>query len=135
MEPRLRTWHGEGSLIDFVVSMNLRRRHLTSSQRAAAAAEALEQLKIEAKARQREGGKTKVPQKIGEASKHEGEATQQAAKMFGTNRTYVVEAAKLRDDDQSTFKAILKGDLTIKESSLINEYLYRSATDRARRVC
>ncbi len=133
VEPRFRTWNGKGSLIDFVVSMNLRRRHLTSSQRAAAAAEALEQLKVEAKERQREGGRDKVPQKIGEASKHEAEATQQAAKMFGTNRTYVVEAAKLRDDDQSTFKAILKGDLTIKESSLINEYLYRSATDRARR--
>ncbi len=67
VEPRFRTWNGEGSLIQFVVSLNLHRRHLTSSQRAAAAAEALEQLKVEAKERQREGGRTKLPQKIVEA--------------------------------------------------------------------
>ena len=124
VEPRFRTWNGEGSLIQFVVSMNLRRRHLTSSQRAAAAAEALEQLRVEAKERQREGGKTKVRQKIAEASEA-GKATEQAAKMFGTNRTYVAEAAKLRDDDRSAFKAIMKGDLTISESNLIKEYLYQ----------
>ena len=65
IEPALRTWNGEGSLVQFVVSLNLHRRHLTSSQRAAIAAEALEQLKAEAKERQREGGRKKVTQKIG----------------------------------------------------------------------
>ena len=122
VDPRFRTWDGEGSLIQFVVSLNLHRRHLTSSQRAAAAAEALEQLKIEAKERQREGGKTKVRQKFAEAP-DAGRATAQAAKMFGTNRTYVAEAAKLRDEDQSTFKAIVKGDFTISEMILVKEYL------------
>ncbi len=56
VEPEMRDWSGEGSLIEFVVSLNLHRRHLTSSQKAAAAAEALDQLKAEAKARQQEGG-------------------------------------------------------------------------------
>ena len=130
VEPRFRTWNGEGSLIQFVVSLNLHRRHLTSSQRAAAAAEALDQLKVEAKARQQEGGKDKVPQKIGEASKHEGEATHQAAKMFGTNRAYVAQAAKIKDEDESTFKAILKGDLTLSETNLIREYITGPARDR-----
>lgn len=32
--PKFRTWDGSGSLVAFVVSMNLKRRHLTSSQRA-----------------------------------------------------------------------------------------------------
>jgi len=32
--PQYRTWSGEGSLVSFVVSLNLHRRHLTASQRA-----------------------------------------------------------------------------------------------------
>ena len=120
-----REWNGEGSLIQFIVSLNLRRRHLTSSQRAAAAAEALDQLKAEAKERQQEGGKTKVRQRIDEAP-DAGKATEQAAKMFGTNRTYVAEAAKIKDENQSTFKAIMKGDLTLSESNLIREYIHLS---------
>jgi N6-adenosine-specific RNA methylase IME4 len=37
--PQFRTWNGRGSLVSFVVSLNLHRRHLTSSQRGAAAVE------------------------------------------------------------------------------------------------
>lgn len=38
VEPRYREWDGQGSLIAFVVSLNLKRRHLTESQRAMVAA-------------------------------------------------------------------------------------------------
>lgn len=34
VEPRYRQWNGEGSLLNFVVSLNLNRRHLDESQRA-----------------------------------------------------------------------------------------------------
>lgn len=37
-EPHFRTWSGQGSLVSFVVSMNLHRRHLNESQRAMIAA-------------------------------------------------------------------------------------------------
>jgi len=52
-KPTFRTWSGEGSLVGFVVSMNLHRRHLTSSQRAAVAVDILPMLEAEAKERKR----------------------------------------------------------------------------------
>jgi hypothetical protein len=51
-EPRFRTWDGAGSLIAFVVSLNLRRRHLTTAQRTLLGVELLPYLETEAHARQ-----------------------------------------------------------------------------------
>lgn len=47
--PRFRTWDGQGSLVSFVVSMNLHRRHLTSSQMAVVALDIQKRLKEESK--------------------------------------------------------------------------------------
>ena len=138
---RTQNWDGDAtSLVKFVVSLNLHRRHLTSSQRAAAAAEALSQLKHKAKERQREGGRHKVPQKIAEArtgkddasgleaiAAHNaelyGEVTEQAARTFGTNRAYVRAAAKLRDEEPKAFAAVKDGELTLAQMQLIDKYI------------
>lgn len=56
--PPTREWDGKGSLVTFVVALNLHRRHLTSSQRAAIAADLEPLLAAEAKERQRAHGGT-----------------------------------------------------------------------------
>ena len=48
IEPTFREWDGQGSLTAFVVSLNLERRHLTSSQRAIIALEIERRLAQEA---------------------------------------------------------------------------------------
>lgn len=81
VEPRTRRWDGIGSLVEFVISLNLRRRHLTASQRACLAAEILPLLEAEAKLRQATsgpgifGGKP-LPPILGEAVLPKLEATQ-----------------------------------------------------------
>lgn len=47
IEPMYRTWDGNGSLVSFVVSLNLHRRHLSSGQKAMIAAEILPLLEEE----------------------------------------------------------------------------------------
>ena len=66
IEPRFRTWDSEGSLVAFILSMNLHRRHLTSSQRAVIALESLPFLEKEAKERQ--GTRTDIVEIIPESS-------------------------------------------------------------------
>jgi hypothetical protein len=73
----------------WVVSLNMKRRHLTVQQRAKLAVKLLPRLQQEAKERQREGGRAK-----GSATRRQaGKATAHAAKMVGVS-TRSVERAK-----------------------------------------
>jgi hypothetical protein len=55
IEPKFRTWNGRGSALEFVLSLNLHRRHLSASQRAALAVDLLPRFEAEARERQRGG--------------------------------------------------------------------------------
>lgn len=55
IEPKTEEWDGKGSLVRFVVSRNLHRRHLNASQRAAVANDMSKMLEIEAKKRHLKG--------------------------------------------------------------------------------
>jgi len=93
-----------------------KRRHLDASQRATCAVETLPLLEEEAKQRQREHGgtapgrKRTLTQKIAEV-KGSGEARQQAASLFGTNRQYVSEANKLKEESPEVFEKVKEGKL------------------------
>jgi ParB-like chromosome segregation protein Spo0J len=56
IDAAFRNWNGQGSLVQFVVSLNINRRHLTPSQKAAVAVEMLPMLEAEAKERQKLAG-------------------------------------------------------------------------------
>jgi hypothetical protein len=124
IKPKLREWDGKGSLVAFVVSLNLHRRHLSSSQRAAVAAEMLPLLEAEAKGRQRQAGVNhgrgrprKVGQKVDEPSDgNAGRATQEAARIAGTNRQYVAEAGRIRKQAPDLFEQIKHGTLKVTQA-------------------
>ena len=119
-EPRFRTWGGEGSLVLFVISMNLHRRHLTTSQRAAIAVEMLPMLEAEAARRQRElaGTRPRLNADLAEIfpQGRDCEARKQAAEKLQTNSHYVSDAKKLKDDAPDLFEQVKVGEKTIPQA-------------------
>ena len=108
VEPEYQEWSGEGSLIAFVISKNLKRRHLTTTQLSFVSLAAEPFYAAEAKERQQAAGgdrkseiyQESVNQKIGEPipiDYHTTQAAAQVAKDFGTNRQYVADAKKLNN--------------------------------------
>lgn len=122
---RFETWNEarHGPLVSFVVSLNIRRRHLDSSQRAAVAVAALPMLEDEARERQlaslpKEGLKgfqSSVSQKIDTHSEN-GRATEQAAEIFHTNRQYVSDAKNLNRESLELFEQVKNGKLSIPQA-------------------
>lgn len=95
IDPRTQTYIGpDEHLVEFVVSLNLHRRHMTSDQRAACAVTALTH--EHQRARERQGARTDLDPNIPQKIAGSGEAAEIVAKQFGTNRTYVRDAANWR---------------------------------------
>lgn len=124
VEPAFREWSGEGgSITQFVISLNMNRRHLNSSQRAMIAFHALPLLEAEAKERQRTAGgdrkseeyQESVNQKIDEREQSK-QSLDQAAEMAGTNRQYVSDIKAISKKAPELLPKIEAGTLTIPEA-------------------
>jgi len=111
IEPQFREWSGHGSLIAFVVSLNLQRRHLTSSQKAMVAVEIEKHLAEE--------NKVGRPAKDGNNSGISGESRQHAAALVGTNSHYVTDAKRIIARMPAFREVVLNGDLSIPEALYI----------------
>ncbi len=89
VEPRYETWTGPGSEIEYILSVNMRRRHMNESQRAMVAAKLKETLGIEAMERMRAGRATDpgvdLPQ---------GRSADQAASALNVSASLVKHAPK-----------------------------------------
>lgn len=115
-------WNGKGSLLSLVVSLNLHRRHLTSSQRAAISLEVLPILETEAKERQRQSdGRGQKGSQVFDYL-NEGKAAEQAATLFDTNRQYVADAKKLRESEPELFEQVIGGMVSIPEAKRIADH-------------
>jgi N6-adenosine-specific RNA methylase IME4 len=130
IEPITKDWVGNGSLVSFVISLNLHRRHLTSSQKAAIATEIEPILAKEAKKRQgkRTDLKPNISQKIEQSQEvklnqgnniNKNKATEQAAKLIQTNRQYVSDAKKIKEKAPEVFKEVKSGNINIPDAKRI----------------
>jgi ParB-like chromosome segregation protein Spo0J len=120
IEPKTRVWRGKGSLVEFVLSMNLHRRHLTSSQLGMVAVDLLPMLEAEAKERQKEHGGTApgrgktVSPKLDEVSV--GRSDAKAAAILGVSRGYVADAKKLSVEAPHLAAEVRAGTKTLQDA-------------------
>ena len=116
IKPKFRQWIGTGSLVSFVVSLNLHRRHLTSSQQAAMAVAALPMYEAEAAKRMSEAAQTKWGGNISTPFNEQGKARDHVATDFNTNPRYVSDAKKIKEDSPDLFEKVKAGELTIPQA-------------------
>lgn len=95
-----------------VLSLNLHRRHLTASQKAAIAAEALPHFEAESKKRQ--GARTDITANLPESS--QGESREQAAKQVGVSPRYVSDAKRIKEASPETFEKLKNGEVSMSEA-------------------
>ena len=111
VDPRLTQYTGDDPL-GFVLSKNLHRRQLTSSQRAVVALEVERHLATEAK--QRQGARNDIVQRFEQSEA--GRAVDQAARLVGTNRQYVSDAKRIAAQAPELIPQIASGAMTIPEA-------------------
>lgn len=114
MTPKTRTLRN-GSPLDFVISMNLKRRHLTESQKGMIAADVLPQ--FEKAAKKRQGTRTgKHPGKNARKSEPDHRARDDAAKAFSVSPRYVSDAKLIKKESPQLAKQVWEGKKTIPQA-------------------
>ena len=118
VEPKFLVWDGQGVPVDYVLSANALRRHLTPSQLAVVAIKALPFYQMEAKNRQRlskgRGNKGAQP-----CATLKGKASEWAAKKFGISVRIVEMAKKVQEADPKLIAEIEAGPMTVSEAAKV----------------
>ncbi len=120
LKPTFRNFKGKGSPLSFIISLNLHRRHLTQSQRAAIALDALPLFKKEAKDRQ--GKRTDLTSgdkstEVKRAKPKVKRARDEAGKIFKVSGDYIVAAEKIKEKNKEKFEEIKQGTKTITQAN------------------
>lgn len=126
VKPRFENLADDIDPLAFVVSHNLKRRHLTASQRAAIAAELLPYEKSRAAKRQRnlagtranpDGSKPhQLPAVLPEAADR-GEAREKVAEQLAVSSRLVSDAAKVKKAEPALFQKVKEGELTVNAAA------------------
>jgi hypothetical protein len=117
IKPRFVEWNGQGSPIEWVISQNLVRRHLSASQRAVIAHDLLPMLEREAKERQRlsRGRGKKVAKNCATFSEN-GKASEAAARITKTNARYVEMLKAIGAEAPQLLNRIRAGEINVVEA-------------------
>jgi N6-adenosine-specific RNA methylase IME4 len=114
ISPKFNVWDGNGSLVQFVVSLNLHRRHLTSSQLAMIGVDIAFMLEEEAK--EKELARKTTFQKFEKSNMQPINSTERAATIVGSNRQYISDAKRIVQQAPEVAEMVRSGEITITEA-------------------
>lgn len=118
--PTVEDWEGtEEELITWIISKNLRRRHLNESQRAMAASQLQPRLAAAAKRRMLAGKKADADPS---ANLQQGRSTKEAADLLNVSERSVSSAKKVTEQgDESLVQAVVNGEVSVSDAAKIVE--------------
>ena len=122
VKPRFVDWDGEGSPVEWVISQNLMRRHLTASQRAVIALDILPMLEEEAKQRQRlSTGRGKKGAQNGASFSSNGKASEIAARITKASGRYVESAKAITKKAPELHDHLRSGGISLTDAKWVAE--------------
>ena len=113
VRPEFRQYDGDQP-VEFVIALNLNRRHLTEGQKAFVALSAVPLLAKDAEVRQKAGKKLDLPAPGREGSKHDRETVSRAARLTGSSGRSVQRAKRIDDADKELAAKVQSGELPLK---------------------
>ena len=132
VEPRSAVYRGK-DVIDYIVRVNVQRRHLTVGQRALLALEALPFYEAEAAKRQKAGVKADLRADLpqGQAAR----ARDQAAKTVGVSGRAVQQAKRVQANAPDLADNVRSGDMTLDSADrYLNRRVAQENESKARRI-
>jgi phage N-6-adenine-methyltransferase len=119
--PHFVTWESNGaSPLSWVISLNLRRRHLSDDQRAAISLDAKPLLEAEARQRQQEAGKRFGNGKVAFDETPKAikpiHVREELANRFDVSQYRVQAVQKIKETDESVFQEVKAGTLSIPDA-------------------
>ncbi len=122
VEPKFTEWSGKGSMVQWILSMNLHRRHLSDSQRAVIAAKVAQELTVEGKQRSarnlRNSGS--VLENRDPESRAQGSSAEKAAKLLNVSRDATAKAATVvKKGSKKLVDAVTEGKVSLDAASKV----------------
>lgn len=118
VEPRFEEWDANGHTpTEWVVSMNLHRRHLTTAQRAALALDLLPKLEEEARERQEALGRTHGTLSPETDEGSTGRSDEKAAALVGVGRSTVAATKAIQNRNPEVVDRMRSGELTVSAAA------------------
>jgi len=119
--------HSFYSLMEFVLSMNLHRRHLNSGQRATIAVKAHELVqRLDEEAKKRQGRRTDLTSVKSLTEVPPDRSEDQLATLFDTNRQYVHDAKMLQQEAPDLLQQVRSGEKSLPQAWREHKALQRS---------